>query len=99
MEKVMMIPMHVDIASALDFTIQTPININMGMDSAIIVGGGIPYTGDYVVTPKAHAQTVLPTKRKVMSDDVTVLEIPYWETSNPNGKTVYIAEEVEIYGD
>ena len=99
MDKVMMVPMTVSIAPAIDFTIQTPTNINFGIDVAIVAGGGKPYTGDYVVTPKAHEQTVLPTKRKIMADDVTVLEIPYWETSNISGKTVYIAEEVEIYGD
>lgn len=99
MERVMMIPMTVSIAPSIDFTIQTPVNVNLGIDTAIVVGGSVPYEGDYIVTPKAHAQTVLPTKRKVMADDVTVLEIPYWETSNPDGKTVYIAEEVEFYGD
>lgn len=99
MERVMTIPMRVDISPALNFSIQSPHAINFGLDTAIVTGSGTPYTGDYIVTPKAHAQTVLPTKRKLMTDDITVLEIPYWETTNPNGKTVYIAEEVEIYGD
>ena len=54
----------------------------------------MPYTGDYVVTPLAHEQTVLKTKGKAMTDDVTVLEVPYYEISNPTGDTVYIASEV-----
>ena len=54
----------------------------------------MPYTGDYVVTPLAHEQTVLRTKGKAMTDDVTVLEVPYYEISNPTGDTVYIASEV-----
>lgn len=56
--------------------------------------GGDPYQGSYVVTPKANSQTVLETKGKTMSDDVTVVEIPYYETSNISGSTVYIANEV-----
>lgn len=54
----------------------------------------MPYTGDYTVTPLAHEQTVLRTKGKAMTDDVTVLEVPYYEISNPTGDTVYIASEV-----
>lgn len=54
-------------------------------------GGGLePYTGPYVVTPKPHDEVVLETNGKRMTGDVTVLEIPYWETSNTSGLTVYI---------
>lgn len=56
--------------------------------------GGIPYEGDYTVTPKAHEATILATNGKIMTDDVTVVEIPYYETSNISGSTVYIANEV-----
>ena len=56
--------------------------------------GGDPYQGDYVVTPKANSQTVLETRGKTMSENVTVVEIPYFETSNISGNTVYIANEV-----
>ena len=53
------------------------------------------YRGDYVVTPRAFSATVLETADKLMRDDVTVLEIPYFETSNlGGGYTVYIADEV-----
>lgn len=56
--------------------------------------GGEPYDGQYAVTPKVEAQ-ILPTKGKVMLDDVTVLEIPFFETSNTSGgNTVYIAKEI-----
>ena len=50
------------------------------------------YSGDYVVTPLAFEQTVLDTSGKKMADDVTVLEVPYYEVSNTSGKTVYIAD-------
>lgn len=56
--------------------------------------GGEPYIGDYVVTPKVTEQ-VMPVKEKVMTDDVTILAIPYYDVSNASGgSTVYIAKEV-----
>jgi hypothetical protein len=56
--------------------------------------GGVPYEGDYTVTPKVEAQTI-PTKDKVMLDDVTVRAIPVFRVSNTSGgTTVYIAKEV-----
>lgn len=42
------------------------------------------YTGSYTVKPLVSEQT-LATKDKVMSDNVTVLEIPYSEVSNNDG--------------
>lgn len=56
------------------------------------------YEGAYTVTPKANTEQVLATDGKLMQDDVTVFEIPYFETSNLSGTTVYIANEVEING-
>lgn len=50
-----------------------------------------PYTGDYTVTPSASSDIVLETRTKLMSDDVTVFEIPYDEVSNQYGTTVTIA--------
>ncbi len=52
--------------------------------------GGELYNGDYVVTPKVAEQT-LETKAKVMSDDVQIKAIPFFETANnAGGDTVYI---------
>jgi len=42
------------------------------------------YDGEYRVIPALDAQ-VLPTNGKRMRDDVVVTEIPYYETSNPQG--------------
>ena len=51
---------------------------------------GDPYSGEYTVTPKVEAQT-MPTKSKLMLDDVTIEAIPYAEVSNStNGKTITI---------
>lgn len=57
-------------------------------------GGSKPYEGDYEVTPKADSAVVLPTKDRFLSQDVNVKKIPYFETSNKTGVTVYIASEV-----
>lgn len=57
------------------------------------------YEGTYEITPLANEQTTLLTAQKFMTDNVTVKEIPYFETSNQSGSTVYIGTEVEIYVD
>lgn len=49
------------------------------------------YKGEYVVTPKVEEETLLATNGLLMTDDVRVLEIPYFETINDSdGYTVYI---------
>lgn len=51
------------------------------------------YTGEYVVTPLTAEEQVLETAEKIMTDDVRVLKVPYFETSNLyDGITVYIGE-------
>lgn len=67
------------------------------LETAIVIGQNTYdiYDGETVVTPKAHSETVLETAEKVVMDDITVLQIPYYETSNlSGGYTVYIAGEV-----
>ncbi len=57
--------------------------------------GVTPYAGPYEVTPKAWEEQVLETDGLLMTDDVTVFRVPYYETINLfDGKTAYIAEEV-----
>lgn len=52
--------------------------------------GGEAFEGDYTVIPKISPQ-IMPTKEKVMINDVTIKAIPYYETSNlSNGKTIII---------
>lgn len=56
--------------------------------------GGEVYTGEYEITPKVSEQK-MPTAGKVMTDDVTVCSIPYFDVGNIyGGSTVYIASEV-----
>lgn len=57
-------------------------------------GGSKPYEGVYDVTPQAKSAVILPTKDRLLSRDVNVKKIPYYETSNQTGVTVYIASEV-----
>lgn len=52
------------------------------------------YTGEYNVVPKAAEEQRLPCAGKKMKKDVTVQKVPYYETSNDAGITVYIASEV-----
>lgn len=75
----------------LDFEIIEPEAIDWDLGEIVVIDESPPYEGDYIVTPKAFDETVLPTKHKSMRDDVTVLEIPYQETSNTHGTTVVIA--------
>lgn len=63
------------------------------IELTILKGGGSSYPvfeGPYVVIPKTEDQ-VLATNKHVMTDDVTVKEIPYAEVSNVYGTTVTIA--------
>ena len=68
----------------------------IGVDTAIVIHGDYDYYhGATTVTPKANSQTILETADKVVLDDIKVLKIPYWETSNiSGGYTVFIAGEV-----
>lgn len=68
--------------------------VNFSPTAQIQIINTDPYTGEYVVIPKAHEETILETKDKIMQDDVTVRKVPYYETSNQTGTTVYIASEV-----
>lgn len=56
--------------------------------------GAKPYTEEYIVTPKVDQQ-MLYTKNKLMTDDVTVKAIPYFDVENiSGGSTVYIGSEI-----
>lgn len=53
---------------------------------------GDPYTGTYLVTPLPNASQELQTANKTLSRNVVIEEIPYYETHNEYGSTVYIGE-------
>lgn len=50
------------------------------------------YNGNYNVIPSAFEDITLNTNNKIMQRDVTVSKIPYYQTSNTNGVTIYIAD-------
>ena len=51
------------------------------------------YQGTYTVTPKPFKIETLNTRGLKMMDNVTVEKIPYYETGNESGYTVYIGGE------
>lgn len=64
-----------------------------------IGGGSFPdYGGSYDIIPQVDEQT-LQTKNKVLRENMLIEGIPYFETSNEYGYTIYIGNEVEINGN
>lgn len=53
------------------------------------------YNGQYIVVPQAFEQEVLETENKIMTKNVVVTEVPYYEVSNVAGTTAYIAKEID----
>lgn len=69
-------------------------SVNVELDSVLRLHHGYDYyTGSYVVTPKAFDEQTLYTQDLMMSDDVLVHRVPFYETHNDTGTTIYIAEE------
>ena len=60
-----------------------------GSLSVVTVTDAEPYSGNYEVSPAVGSQTI-PVRNKLMKQDLTVDPIPFYETSNPTGTTVYI---------
>lgn len=66
------------------------LNLKFNFGEIIQVSDLPKYEGDYTIIPKITAQT-MKTQDKLMTDNVTIKEIPYFEVSNPqSGKTVII---------
>ena len=58
------------------------------------------YAGETTIRPKVENETVLPTRDKIVKDDITVLKIPQFEVSNTSGGyTLIIGEEYYNNGD
>lgn len=70
------------------------IDVEAELCSVIAYSNAKTYDGAYEVTPMADEEQVLVTAQKLMADDVTIHKVPYYETSNEHGITVYIAEGV-----
>ena len=62
-------------------------NVELDVEIKQGEGGMLPaYEGPYEVTPKVGEQG-FETKYKTMTNDLTVLAVPYSEVSNPQGGT------------
>ncbi len=53
------------------------------------------YDGKYNITPLAYNEQVLMTANKLLKKNIIVDKVPYTETHNESGTTVYIAKEVD----
>lgn len=63
--------------------------VDFGEVTEVSHDGVQEYTGPYEATPKVTAQT-LPTKDKLMRDDLVVREIPITRVSNTSGGNTII---------
>lgn len=68
------------------------IGMSIGAEYAVVTAE--TYDGSYEVIPKANQSQTLETANKLMEEDVLIFEVPYFQTSNEYGDTVYIASEV-----
>lgn len=82
------IPLKVKDSTTIGLSVKNFTTIGLKIKES---GGGLlpVYTGETVVTPKTVAQNLETANKSVLSD-ITVLEIPYFETSNVKGKTAII---------
>lgn len=76
----------------VSFSDEAPKRFQAEMGEVQVVSiGAPPYEGEYTVTPKVEEQT-LPTKAKIMKEDLSVKGIPVFNVSNSaGGSTFYIA--------
>lgn len=75
-----------------------PAAVAVGASPVQIVEHQNLYIGEYTITPDI-TPVVLPTRDKLMADDITVHKIPLWEIGNPQGgKTILIGGEKYYYG-
>ncbi len=74
----------------IDFTIESSFDVHFGTLHEIFITDAELYKGDYAAKPKFTEQK-LPTKNKLLTDDVSVMAIEVQRVSNTSGgRTVYI---------
>lgn len=78
----------------LEITENGTYDVNLIAQVDVNVHTGEEYEGAYTIIPSIQEQEML-TKNKVMKENVTIEPIPYYETSNESGKTVYIGDKYE----
>lgn len=85
---------ELNISTTLDGELEAGLTFDGQMGIIQKVHDADIYEGDYIVIPKANDATVLETRDKMMTDNVTVTKVPFYETHSETGTTVYIASEV-----
>lgn len=77
------------------------IDLTKGLKKQVEIEIGAPhsgvafpvYSGPTTVIPEAYEMQILQTEKKSVMENIVVLPIPYFQTSNPQGgNTVYIGE-------
>lgn len=97
-----------DINASISYkTITATINIDQKVTGCIsnarIINGdvGIPdsytfsydvYDGETTIVPSTHADQVLETANKLVSENITIKEVPTFETSNTYGTSFIIGD-------
>lgn len=82
----------VSVGAAVGVSVSPPIEIDVDVGTETYRDRE-PYTGEYEAVPSRHSQ-VFATAGKSMQGDFTVVEIPYYTTTNiGGGYTAIISEE------
>lgn len=69
-------------------------DVNLIAQVEVNVPTGEEYEGEYTIIPSIEEQS-MNTKDKLLKENVIIESIPYYETSNESGKTVYIGDKYE----
>lgn len=78
-------------SQAIDVAVIPLQEVEVNLDVVINVNQAPQYEGAYVVNPRLEAQT-MPTKNKVLNEDMTIKGIEIHRVKNSSGgTTVYIA--------
>lgn len=75
----------------ISFQNEEEFDVSLSENIVIVDPGEYPvYHGETDIVPKAHSDIVLETNGKLLLSDVNIHKIPYYETTNVSGITVYI---------
>lgn len=91
MEKTVVIGGETSLIQKVDGDCTLSVNVDgvSGVVTTIEPHARATYDGDYIVVPQVTEQ-VLPTREKIMVNDLTVKEIPTYEVSNEAGGNTFI---------
>ena len=71
------------------------VNPQKQVDASVSLFGdkeSVRYSGDHEFTADTDEDYSVDTKFKMMSSNIVIKKVPYFETSNPSGTTIYIGE-------